>query len=70
MSDIDADMDRLGSRVAPTVTRGQVAKAVLALARNRSDIPWLASALGYDEERTYRTAVLGSHMTDAGVMRG
>lgn len=69
MTTISADMDRV-SASGRTVTRGQVAKAVLALAHDRDDIPWLASALGYDEERTYRTAVLGSHMTDAGVMRG
>ena len=70
MTDINAIATRANAQQGRTVTRGQVAKAVLALARDRSDIPWLASALGYDDERTYRVAILGSHMTDAGVMRG
>lgn len=63
MSTISADMDRV-SASGRTVTRGQVAKAVLALARDRSDIPWLASALGYDDERTYR-AVGGINTVNA-----
>ena len=69
MTTISADMDRV-SASGRTVTRGQVAKAVLAVARDRSDIPWLASALGYDDERTYRVAPLASGMNTAGVMRG
>ena len=43
------------TRTPRTVTRGQVAKAVLAVAHDDRDIPWLADALGYDDERTYRT---------------
>lgn len=51
MTDIDAAMTR---GIGPTITRGQVAKAVLALTRQPEDMTWIADMLGYGDARTYR----------------
>lgn len=42
------------TRTTCTVTRGQVAKAVLALTRVPAEMTVLADMLGYADERTYR----------------
>lgn len=42
------------TRTTCTVTRGQVANAVLALTRQSEDMARLADMLGYRDARTYR----------------
>lgn len=54
MTDINAVATRANGQQGRTVTRGQVAKAVLALTREPEEMRLLAEMLGYRDERTYR----------------